>query len=180
MISSSRNLSRVYVVSFYAMLLAACFSTCVAESGCPSNGNGGGGIAVVDVMRQRQDGLLKAVAELDIFSGVPNPKWHLSKADAATLSSIVGRLPQASLPFPLKGLGYRGFWVRGIDSHSGKEVTIKAFLGVAKYVVEGSVPMCLEDAERQVERFLLKTAQPWLDDSLSALVETEIQSTKQQ
>ena len=43
--------------------------------------------------------------ELDVFSGVPNPRWQLSEAEARHLASL---LPAEREP-ARTGLGFRGF-----------------------------------------------------------------------
>jgi hypothetical protein len=50
------------------------------------------------------------VVELDAFSGLPNPTWTLSAADAVELERRLRDLPAApSATLPDAGLGYRGF-----------------------------------------------------------------------
>ena len=48
--------------------------------------------------------------ELDIFSGRPNPSWHLDEGDRKQLVSLLGALTPAQTPAPeTPGSGYRGF-----------------------------------------------------------------------
>ena len=50
------------------------------------------------------------LAELDVFSGRPNPRWRLDAMDAEEVHRLLTRL-QALGPDPVQppGLGYRGF-----------------------------------------------------------------------
>lgn len=57
------------------------------------------------------------VVEVDIFSGVPNPKWPLDADSAARLATLVLHLtpaPDEQAPSE-PGLGFRGFVVHGLD-----------------------------------------------------------------
>ena len=54
-------------------------------------------------------------AELDIFSGNPNPVWILSGADGAFFLKKLAMLPQASAKELYDNLGYRGFIVKVIN-----------------------------------------------------------------
>lgn len=61
--------------------------------------------------------------ELDVFSGMPNPTWILSKRQEATLSELLKAEPQQISPVTTSdepfGLGYRGLIVRRIKSDDG-------------------------------------------------------------
>jgi len=59
----------------------------------------------------------KVVVEVDVFSGVPNPKWTLDADSAARLATLASHLtpaPDGTAPSD-PGLGFRGFVVRGLD-----------------------------------------------------------------
>ena len=59
----------------------------------------------------------KVVVEVDVFSGVPNPKWTLDADSAARLATFVSHLtpaPDGTAPSD-PDLGFRGFVVRGLD-----------------------------------------------------------------
>lgn len=105
-----------------------------------------------------------AYVELDLFSGRPNPTWELSPADAATLISMIGGLqasPPVDLPTPL---GYRGFLVTLDEAKSGSVARIRAFQGIVEYL--GRDTAYYVDPEKQVERWLLATARPTIDEQL--------------
>src|SRR5260370_38096259 len=61
--------------------------------------------------------------ELDIFSGMPNPTWVLSKRQETTLYERLNADPNQLSPLTAKGkrfgLGYRGLIVRRIKSDEG-------------------------------------------------------------
>ncbi|MFB7375156.1 hypothetical protein ACFC0D_35590 [Streptomyces sp. NPDC056222] len=61
--------------------------------------------------------------ELDIFSGMPNPRWLLSPQEERELTERVeadtSQLSEVTSPDELLGLGYRGFIVRSVKSDHG-------------------------------------------------------------
>jgi len=61
--------------------------------------------------------------ELDIFSGMPNPTWVLSRRQEATLIELLSAEPNQISPLTTAterfGLGYRGLIVRRIKSDEG-------------------------------------------------------------
>lgn len=61
--------------------------------------------------------------ELDVFSGMPNPTWLLTKAQEKTLYDMVsadrGQLSPVVATDKRLGLGYRGVIVRRIKSDDG-------------------------------------------------------------
>ncbi len=61
--------------------------------------------------------------ELDIFSGMPNPTWILSKRQEQTLYELLSAEPSQISPVPILskqfGLGYRGLIVRRIKTDEG-------------------------------------------------------------
>ena len=85
-------------------------------------------------------------AELDIFSGRPNPRWELDEAAVRRLRNAHDLLApgQAGLAQELPGLGYRGF------RYVLDGVAWRAFAG--SVAGPGAV---LADPQRQVERVLL-------------------------
>jgi len=102
--------------------------------------------------------------ELDVFSGLPNPTWDLSAADTATLLGIISALhasPPVDLPTPL---GYRGFVIAVDAPGSGSRATIRAYHGIVEY--HGLETNYYSDPDKQVERWLLSTAQPHIDSEL--------------
>ena len=62
--------------------------------------------------------------ELDIFSGMPNPTWVLSKRQEKTLYELLSAEPNQISPVTILnkrfGLGYRGLIVRRIKTDDGR------------------------------------------------------------
>jgi hypothetical protein len=88
------------------------------------------------------------VVELDVFSGLPNPRWQLSEGEAADFARLVEGLERASddsSPTP-PGLGYRGFRLSG-PAGSPSSWAYRGFVR--------SPGGLLADPSRRVERFLL-------------------------
>ena len=93
-------------------------------------------------------GPMDVMVELDAFSGLPNPRWMLSSAEASELAARLQGLPPADVDsLPQAGLGYRGFWLRhpggahGIaDSvHVSRGGLLQVFTGAAagRILVDG-------------------------------------------
>lgn len=87
---------RTPLAASLSLLLAAC-----ASPGAPERGP-------ADV-----------VVELDAFSGLPNPTWTLSAAEAGELAARLRDLPRADATLPAPVLGYRGFRVRNPGGEGG-------------------------------------------------------------
>lgn len=107
---------------------------------------------------------------LDIFSGRPNPIWVLSGDQGKQWLSYMEALQPASEgdgPEPA-GLGYRGILVKGFK-HTKCGESVRVFGGV----VQCADRKYLDDG-RQLEKWLLATAGPSLDDSLREIVEEQI------
>lgn len=96
---------------------------------------------------------MSSIVTLNIFSGRPNPSWILEDAAVEELRERIERKPAPTIAAPpgsIVGLGYRGFEVRFGESaepihvHGGVVGTLAASPN-------------LLDADREVERFLVKT-----------------------
>jgi hypothetical protein len=84
------------------LLIVATLAAC-QSAGAVNVGSEGGAASDVSV-------------EVDAFSGVPNPTFDLSAADASTLAGLVGSLAAArDTAAADPGLGFRGFVVTGLD-----------------------------------------------------------------
>lgn len=105
------------------------------------------------------------VVELDAFSGRPNPRWQVTKSEAAEFARLIAGLepaPGAPSPGPL-GLGYRGFRVEGSAGEAHR---------VYRGLVQSS-DVVLADPNRRVESFLLdhmpealNDLRPWLESEI--------------
>lgn len=112
-----------------------------------------------------------AEVELDIFSGGPNPKWHLSEADTTALLRELDELPDASPAAVATNLGYRGFVVR--VRHDGDETRLVVQRGTVRAEWDDSTTY-YRDIDRALEWWLLDSGRPFLDDSIAAVVEREM------
>ena len=98
--------------------------------------------------------------ELDIFSGMPNPTWLLSRRDEGALYELLRAEPKqiSTVPDRRLGLGYRGMIVRQIKTDDGpwrKATSGKSpRLRVADAFRVGATPAKKESAAA----WLLKTA----------------------
>ena len=109
--------------------------------------------------------------ELDIFSGMPNPTWVLTDAEA---DSFVKRLAAAppGPPTQLSGnLGYRGFIVQVTQGTETHLIHVQA--GII-HISKGATKIYAKDVNRELERWLLNTGKPHLKNEIFQLVEREI------
>jgi hypothetical protein len=109
--------------------------------------------------------------EIDIFSGMPNPTWTLSEADAAVfLSKLSGLQETAARPRSTK-LGYRGLVVR-IPQQGDREIYIQN--GVIELSDQTSLTFFL-DPERSLERWLIETGKKFLSHEGLEAIEKDLQ-----
>jgi hypothetical protein len=110
--------------------------------------------------------------ELDIFSGMPNPTWVLTKEEADSFLKQIAAAPRTS-PRELAGnLGYRGFIVR-VDRGAGTE-SVHIQNGVI-HTSAGGPDVYAGDGKRALERWLLNTGKPHLKSELFQIAERGIQ-----
>jgi hypothetical protein len=113
-----------------------------------------------------------AQATLDIFSGRPNPTWTLTEAQTRDLQSRLTRLSTKLRTAPdVPNLGYRGVRVRVETS----ELTV-ARGGVA-IESTGSV-VHFVDADRQLESWLLHTAQGKVPPDILKIAEADLSAPR--
>jgi hypothetical protein len=113
---------------------------------------------------------LNGQATLDIFSGRPNPTWTLSATEAQELRNHISAL-STSLPnaAEVPDLGYRGVRV----ALSSTEVTV----GHGSVAVEtGGKTTNFADAGRQLERWLLHTAQGKIAPDVLKIAEGDLRA----
>ena len=110
----------------------------------------------------------RASAQVDIFSGRPNPHWELSPAETQNVVSKLRKLPSA-LPLLPPQLGYRGVLIQ-----FNNKVTWQIFQGRAHLIGTNA---WVSDHGRQLEKFVLATGAPHLDGELfkTLLQETGIE-----
>jgi hypothetical protein len=110
--------------------------------------------------------------ELDIFSGMPNPTWVLTEAEADSFARRLAQLPESAAGELPGHLGYRGFIVRVTEGARTQEVRIWAG---AVHVSNGAA-IRAADQDRKLERWLLHSGRSHLSDELVEAVERDLQA----
>ena len=101
---------------------------------------------------------MPVIITLDIFSGVPDPAWELSDAQAERLRGLLQAEMQPShlrSPAGGGGLGYRGFEIYTVG-----ELTVPKMAHLLDGILsigDGLAPSYV-DADSVIERFLFETA----------------------
>lgn len=109
--------------------------------------------------------------ELDIFSGVPNPTWSLTDAEADGFTERLAVLPRTP-PRQLSGkLGYRGFIVQCTGEPDAWLVRLQD--GIV-HTSQGGRNTFADDQQRLLERWLLNTGKPHLKAELFEFAEKEL------
>lgn len=109
-------------------------------------------------------------AELDIFSGNPNPVWILSGADGVHFLKKLAMLPRASAKELHDNLGYRGFIVKVINET--EESLIRIQNGTVQLSQNGT-NVYYSDQDRHLERWLLNSGKSTLRSDLFEIVERD-------
>jgi hypothetical protein len=110
--------------------------------------------------------------ELDLFSGRPNPTWELSQQQGKELWERLARLPRvADATFP-DHLGYRGI-VAELPGPDGGNESIRIYGGAVRHQTQGAT-LFLNDADRQLERWLAETGAPHLEPGVYQSVLNEL------
>jgi len=109
--------------------------------------------------------------ELDVYSGMPNPTWILTDAEAGSLVRKVAALPRASAAELSGKLGYRGFIVRVTQGADTRLIHIHA--GIV-HISKGATTDYAGDADRALERWLLETGQSHLESDIVETVERDL------
>lgn len=108
--------------------------------------------------------------ELDIFSGMPNPTWILTIAEADSFLKQLAALP----PIPAKelsgNLGYRGFIVQCTQADDTQLIRVqKGTVHISKGVTNAYA----DDSDRELERWLLNTGKTQMKEELFQIAERE-------
>jgi hypothetical protein len=114
-------------------------------------------------------------AELDIFSGNPNPVWILSRADGLLFLKKVAMLPQASAKELNDNLGYRGFIVKVINETgvSLVRISLVRIQNGTVQISQNDTTAYYSDQDRHLERWLLNSGKPALRSDLFKMVERD-------
>ena len=108
--------------------------------------------------------------ELDIFSGMPNPMWVLTNAEAASFVKQLTKLPRTLVRELSGNLGYRGFIVQ-VTQGADKQL-IRIQTGIV-HITKGATNVYGYDEDRVLERWLLNTGKPYLKNEISQIAERE-------
>jgi hypothetical protein len=113
--------------------------------------------------------------EADVYSGRPNPRWELTRLQAAEfLSRLRALQPTRDARSSQGGLGYRGFIVRSTDDGSMDGFNeVRAYRG-AVLARHGDHTEIFDDPERVLERELVDSARGHVPDLVLRYVENEI------
>jgi hypothetical protein len=109
--------------------------------------------------------------ELDIFSGVPNPAWGLTDAEADGFMKQLAALPRTAPGQFLDKLGYRGFIVQ---CRQGTEAWLVRLQNGIVHISQGATNSYAGDEQRRLERWLLNTGKPYLKAELFQIAESEL------
>jgi hypothetical protein len=109
--------------------------------------------------------------ELDIFSGMPNPAWTLTNAEAESFVKQLAALSATPARELSGNLGYRGFIVQCTQEATTQLIRIQ---NGAVHLSKGETNVYAYDEGRQLERWLLDTGRPHLKDDLFQIAEREL------
>lgn len=114
-----------------------------------------------------------AIAELDVYSGQPNPQWVLSEPSLAEIDRYLSDLSAAPSGCALpSGLGYRGIKVRDAES----ETAWRMYVGDGHIFLNGpGKQTTLIDGHRAIERWLLETGRLHIDPPLYQYILLQIE-----
>src|SRR6266853_5724707 len=90
--------------------------------------------------------------ELDIFSGMPNPRWILTKDEADSFVRQVAALPRTSARKLSGNLGYRGFIVHCAQEANPQVIRIQK--GIVQ-IPDGAMTAYAQDVGYELQRWLL-------------------------
>lgn len=114
---------------------------------------------------------VRCEVELDIFSGMPNPTWVLTNAEADSFVEQLAALALSSARELSGNLGYRGFIVQCAQGADTKLIRVQT--GTVQ-VPKGATDTYAYDEGRKLERWLLNTGKPHLKSELFQIAEREI------
>ncbi len=116
----------------------------------------------------------EVVVEVDVFSGVPNPKWTLDADSAARLATLVSHLTPApdGTASSDPDLGFRGFVVRGLELTSvsgspGTDATLRV-RGNEVVATIGGQQRLLTDAAHEIYTMLRDLAQDHVPSDIAS------------
>jgi len=101
---------------------------------------------------------------------MPNPKWILIEDEADSFVKQLAALPPSSARQLSGNLGYRGFVITCAQGADTRVIYVQN--GTVRISI-GETNVYANDKDRQLERWLLNTARPYLSHELFQMVERE-------
>lgn len=114
----------------------------------------------------------RAIVELDIFSGMPDPVWFLTEEDTRELERRFARLQTTDRREFSTDLGYRGFVVR-LTAEDGEARLVRVQRGRVE-VRAGATVEHYADPGRHLERELLRSGASVVAPEVLAVVEQDL------
>lgn len=109
--------------------------------------------------------------ELDLFAGRPNPTWKLPDDLARRLIREASQSEVIETVEMFEGLGYRGFLV-----HFDQAETWRVRGEILEITRAGS-PTYKKNKSRSIERSLLESGMPYLDEKIFQKLERDIRAS---
>lgn len=109
--------------------------------------------------------------ELDIFSGMPNPTWSLTGAEAEGFLAQLATLVQIPAREMSGRLGYRGLIVT--CRQDGEEQLIRVHEGAVQ-ISSAAAESFAADKDRGLERWLLTTGKPHIEGEIFQMADREV------
>ena len=112
-------------------------------------------------------------ADLDLYSGRPNPTWDLTPDEVTQLQAQLDRLTEISEGEVRQDLGYRGIIVTA--TQGGSSALSKVVVSNRIVIVEqGGRTRKLADNDRALERWLFQTSKGRIDAAVYDMVAKEL------
>jgi hypothetical protein len=113
-------------------------------------------------------------AELDLFSGRPNPRWELTAEEGRELRARLSALPEARQGAILETLGYRGIVVTAPNGTGAGLLRITISAGVVLVEKPDGTRQYFVDRGRALERWVFETSRGRVDPEVYSAVEQQV------
>jgi hypothetical protein len=120
----------------------------------------------------REDMNMNLEAEIDLFSGRPNPRWQMGATESAHFVSLLSQLPAVADGHLPAALGYRGIIVSSASGTVAGYDRVVCYRGMV-FGQRGEAVEVFADRDRALERWLAERASPHLDPDLQAVFREE-------
>ncbi|MEN6370093.1 MAG: hypothetical protein ABFD77_10430 [Thermotogota bacterium] len=109
------------------------------------------------------------IAELDVYSGRPNPRWLLTEDECRELALLLRDLPPAEERRAGVGLGYRGIILANPQKEWGLPPHLRVYAGVVSAEADGA--QFLSDVRGCEQRLLTMAAARGYGPLVAAIVQ---------